>query len=53
MEQLPAQDDAIAAVEDSAAAARAVRDESVLPIDADDPGDEDDPLTPEFRAPLD
>ena len=52
MEQLPAREDVIATVEDSAAAARAVRDESVLPIDAGDPGD-DDPLTPEFRAPLD
>jgi hypothetical protein len=53
MEQLPAQHDGIATVEDSTAAARAVRDDSVLPIDPGDAGDEDDPLTPEFRAPLD
>lgn len=43
--------DVVEAVEDSPAAARAVRDGSVLPVDGDGLSDEDDPLTPEFRAP--
>ena len=49
--------DVTKAVEDSPAAARAVKDDSVLPVasmvpvDAGGGGDEDDPLTPEFRAP--
>lgn len=43
--------DGTKAVEDSPAAARAVKDDSVLPVDAGSRGDEDDPLTPEFRAP--
>lgn len=51
-EQLSAPEDATTAVEDTAAAARAVRDDSVLPIDASNGGAEADPLTPEFRAPL-
>jgi hypothetical protein len=41
----------IEAVEDSPAATSAARDDSVLPIDSPDADDEDDPLTPEFRAP--
>lgn len=43
--------DGTKAVEDSPAAARAAKDDSVLPVDAGSRGDEDDPLTPEFRAP--
>ncbi len=45
------------AVEDSPAAARAAEDDSVLsvdsvvPVDAGSPDDEDAQLTPEFRAP--
>jgi hypothetical protein len=56
---LPGSADAITAVEDSAAAARAAADDSVLPVDAvgggdaGSGGDEKDPLTPEFRAPPD
>ena len=50
-EQLSASEEGAAFVEDSAAAVRAVRDDSVLPIDADDPGHGRDPLMPEFRAP--
>jgi hypothetical protein len=50
-EQLSSPDEGATAVEDSAAAVRAVRDESVLPIDVSDTGDEADPLTPEFLAP--
>ena len=43
----------VSAVEDSPAAARAVEDDSVLPIETpeDDGDDGADPLTPEFRAP--
>ena len=47
----PESESRIEAVEDSPAAARAVRDDSVLPIDSLDADDEVDPLTPEFRAP--
>ena len=43
--------DGLEAVEDSSAAARAAKDDSVLPVDAGSLGNEDDPLTPEFRAP--
>ncbi len=41
----------IKAVEDSPAAARAAKGDSVLPVEAGSHGNEDDPLTPEFRAP--
>ncbi len=41
----------VGAVEDSPAAARAVEDESVLPVETPDDDDGTDPLTPEFRAP--
>jgi len=47
----PESESRIEAVEDSPAAATAVRDDSVLPIDSLDADDEVDPLTPEFRAP--
>jgi hypothetical protein len=47
----PESESRIDAVEDSPAVARAVRDDSVLPIDSLDADDEVDPLTPEFRAP--
>jgi hypothetical protein len=50
---LPGSADVTTAVEDSAAAARAVADDSVLPMDAASGGEEQDPLTPEFRAPPD
>lgn len=40
----------VGAVEDSPAAARAVEDDSVLPVETRD-DDGDDALTPEFRAP--
>ncbi len=43
--------DVTKAVEDSPAAARAAKDDSVLPVEAGSHGNEDDPLTPEFRAP--
>jgi len=43
--------DAIKAVEDSPATARAAKDDSVLPVDAGSRSDDNDPLTPEFRAP--
>ncbi|MDQ3762380.1 MAG: hypothetical protein M3460_12065 [Actinomycetota bacterium] len=42
-----------AAEEDSVAAAKAAEDDTVLPVDAGSQGDEDDPLTPTFRAPTD
>ncbi|MDQ4033163.1 MAG: hypothetical protein M3332_13245 [Actinomycetota bacterium] len=41
------------AVKDSAAAARAVADGSVLPVDVGHRSAEDGPLTPEFRTPQD
>jgi hypothetical protein len=53
---IPGSADVTTAVEDSAAAARAAADDSVLPIeaasgvDASSGGNEADPLTPEFRA---
>ncbi|MDQ4104529.1 MAG: hypothetical protein M3186_12750 [Actinomycetota bacterium] len=47
--------DVTEAVEDSAAAERAVENDSVLPVDVGsrDDDDDDDPLTPEFRPPRD
>jgi hypothetical protein len=56
---LPGSADVTTAVEDSAAAARAAADDSVLPvdmasgIDAGSGGDDQDSLAPEFRAPPD
>jgi hypothetical protein len=56
---IPGSTDMITAVEDSAAAARAAADDSVLPVDtgsgadAGNGGNDADPLTPEFRAPPD
>jgi hypothetical protein len=56
---IPGSTDMITAVEDSAAAARAAADDSVLPVDtgsgadAGSGGNDADPLTPEFRAPPD
>ncbi|MDQ3904237.1 MAG: hypothetical protein M3300_02015 [Actinomycetota bacterium] len=43
--------DVTTAVEDSATAARAVANDSVLPAEDAGGRNEDDPLTPEFRAP--
>jgi hypothetical protein len=50
---LPGSAEVTTAVEDSAAAARAVADDSVLPVDAGSGRGEEGPLTPEFRAPPD
>jgi hypothetical protein len=52
-EQLSAADGPSTAIEDTVAAVRAVRDESVLPVDASNRPAETDPLTPQFRAPGD